>query len=39
MNAPGFTGAFLFGADARACSQRMRKTKMGVSVANGHSFD
>ena len=39
MNAPGFTGAFLFGADARACSQRMRKTKMGVSAANGHSFD
>ena len=34
-NAPAFGGAFLFGADARACSQRMRKTKMEVSVANG----
>jgi hypothetical protein len=28
---PGFSRAFLFEADARACSQRMRQTKMGVS--------
>ncbi len=39
MNVPAFSRAFLFGADARACSQWMRKTKMGVSIANGHSFD
>jgi hypothetical protein len=31
MNAHGFAGAFLFGADGRARSPRMRKTKMGVS--------
>ena len=37
-DAPGFAGAFLFAADTRACSQRMRKAKMGVSVANGHRF-
>jgi hypothetical protein len=39
MNVPGFAGAFLFEADRRACSLRMRRTKMEVSVANGHSFD
>jgi hypothetical protein len=38
MNVPGFAGAFLFGADGRACSIRMRRTKMEVSVANEHSF-
>jgi hypothetical protein len=39
MDAPGFAGAFLFVADGRACSIRMWRTKMGVSVANEHSSD
>jgi hypothetical protein len=35
MNAHGFAGAFLFEADGRACSIRMRKTKMGGAIAPG----
>jgi hypothetical protein len=35
MTAHGFAGAFLFGTNGRACSIRMWKTKMKVSVANG----
>jgi len=35
MNAPGFAWAFLFEAGARACSQRMRRTKMEAATAAG----
>ena len=35
---PAFGGAFLFAADGRARSIRMRKTKMVVSEANEHRF-
>jgi hypothetical protein len=35
MDAPGFAGAFLFEADGRACSIRMRKTKMEGAIAPG----
>jgi len=37
MDGPALPGFFVW--SGRASSQRMRKTKMGVNVANGHSFD